>query len=77
MDMLKKIFPVSFRKDDVAGLVIGILIYLAIGLVAGLIIGLVPSLPVLGLIKWILGTVMEIYCLTGIVLAILHFVKVV
>ncbi len=75
MDSLKKLFPFSFRNDGVAGLIIGIVIYVVLCAVAGLIIGLVPNLIVLGVIKWILGLLIEIYGLVGIVLAILHFVK--
>ena len=40
MDLLKKIFPLSFKyADTVANLIIGILIYVVAGAVVGVILG--------------------------------------
>ena len=51
MDILKKVFPLSFKYvGEVAQLVIGILIYLVAGIVAGAVIGLLAQIPVLGII---------------------------
>ena len=85
MDILKKIFPLSFKRtDSVANLVIGILIYLLAGIVAGAVIALATMIadwiPVLGgLLAWALGVVgslVGLYVLVGIVLQILVFAKV-
>lgn len=85
MDLLKKLFPISFGAKDVASLIIKILIYLVVAVIGGAILwlaGVIAALiPLLGgLILWVLsiiGTLLDIYALAGIVIAILNFCKVV
>ena len=85
MDILKKVFPLSFKRtDSVANLVIGIIIYLLAGIVASAVIVLATMItgwvPVLGaLIGWVLGVVgslVGLSVLVGIVLQIRAFAKV-
>lgn len=77
MDMLKKVFPISFKyADTVANLIIGILIYLVGGAVAGAVIGWLSAIPLIGLVFSLVGSVLGIYCLAGIVIEVLLFVKV-
>ena len=83
MELLKKFFPFSFGAKDTSALVIKIIVYIAVMVAAGLLlslIGLVSGwIPVLGaLIGWILGavgSVIEVYCVIGITLAVLDFLK--
>ncbi len=86
MELLKKLFPFSFKKsEDVANLVISIIIYAVIGLVAGAIIGVSPMLvnwiPVVGaILGWVLGiigSIVDLYIVAGIVLKILVYTKVI
>ena len=84
MDMLKKFFPYSFGAKDVTALVIKIIVYVVAMVAGGLLLGLIGLIsgwiPVLGaIIGWILGaigTVIEVYCVIGIVLSILDYLKV-
>lgn len=85
MDMLKKIFPLSFKeKKDVAALVINLIIHLVVAIIGGAVIALAGMLtgwiPVLGaLIGWVLGiigTLVSAYCLIGGVLSVLDYLKV-
>lgn len=77
MDLLKKIFPLSFKyADTVANLIIGILIYVVAGAVVGVILGWLSLIPILGLIFSLVSTVLGIYCLAGIVIEVLLFTKV-
>lgn len=77
MDLLKKLFPLSFKYvGSVANLVIGILIYLVGDVVAGAIIGLLAKLPVLGFIFSLVGSLVGLYCLAGIVILVLVYCKV-
>ena len=85
MDVLKKIFPLAFKKrEDVKSLVIGILVQILAVIVAGLVIWLATAItgwiPVVGaLIGWILGIVsslLGLYCLVSIILSILAYAKV-
>ena len=71
MDILKKLFPLSFKaKKGIGGLLVNILIHLVADLVAGLIIGLIP---ILGLLGGLIG----LYFTVGIVLSILDYLKVI
>ncbi len=77
MELLKKIFPLSFKfSDSVANLVIGILIYLVAGAVAGVAIGLLAKIPVVGILIGLVGGLVDLYCLAGIVIQVLDFCKV-
>jgi len=77
MDLLKKVFPFSFKAKDLGKFIVSLLIYIVIGVVGGLVIGLLAKIPVIGLLAGILGALLDLYGLIGIVLAILVFVKVV
>lgn len=85
MDLLKKIFPISWKyKNEVKDLVIGIIIYLVAGIIGGVLLaiaGLFTGIPVLGAILGILlravGALIDIYVIAGIVIEILLFAKVI
>jgi len=77
METLKKYFPISFKYTaDVANLIIGILIYIVIGIVAGVIISVCNAIPILWIVTGIVGTLIDIYCVAGVVIQILVFAKV-
>ena len=86
MDLLKKIFPISFKyKDSGKDLAIGIIVHIVVVILAGVLIWLATALTgwlpeVVGnLIGWILGIVsglIGLYALVGIILEILAFAKV-
>lgn len=84
MDSLKKIWAFSFvtQKKNVSSLVINLIIWVVAAVIAGLMIGLAGwiggLLPEIlsGLIGWVLriiGTVVDLYCVIGIVLSILYY----
>ena len=75
MDMLKKYFPFSFKAKDVKDLVINIVIYLVVSIVSGWVLGLIGAIPVIGLIADLVGALLGLYCLVGIVLALLDYFK--
>ena len=78
MEQLKKLFPLSFGLEDVKKLVIAIVIYLVVDLVCGLVCSILGIIPLLdGIAAWVLGTLVGIYTLVGIVLAVLSFLKIV
>lgn len=78
MDKLKSIFPFSFRGKDIVSLLVSILIYIGIGLVLGVVCWIVGKIPLIGgLASWLIGLIGGIYELVGIVLAVLHFLKIV
>lgn len=85
MDLLKKLFPISWKyKSEVKDLIIGIIIYAVAGVIggallsiAGLITGWVPVLgDLVGIILGAIGALIEIYIIAGIVIEVLLFAKV-
>ena len=77
MDTLAKIFPISYRfSDTVENLIIGILIYVFGGAIAGFLIGFLTSIPIIGIVFSLAGSVLGTYCVGGIVISALLFAKV-
>ena len=76
MDMLKKIFPFSNVKEkDVKALVISIVIYIVASAVINFVLSLIGKLPLVGIVTDIVGWAVGVYCLVGIVLAVLNFLN--
>ena len=86
MDILKKIFPLSFKEmKDVKDLLINGVVYVIVAVLAAIAILLATMItgwvPVLGAAAgWILGLVgglIDLYAVVGIVLAVLVYFKVI
>ena len=77
MDMLKKIFPLSFKATELKPFIITLVIYIVADIICGAVIGLLAKIPVLGIIFGLLGSVVGIYMFVGLIFAILYFVKVI
>lgn len=75
MDFVKKLWPTPFKikEKDVTSLVVQLVIFLLICLVVGVLIGVLAKLPIIGIIFWIVGGLMEAYSIVGVVLCILKF----
>ncbi len=70
MEILKKLFPLSFKKkDSIGALIVNILIHIVADAIAGVIIFL---LPILGFLGGLIG----LYFTVGIVLTILDYLKI-
>ena len=77
MDILKKLFPISFNyASDLAQLIIGILIYIVGGAIAGTVIGFLTGIPLVGWLFGLVGSLLGTYCFAGIVIQVLVFLKV-
>lgn len=78
MDTLKKLFPYSFKaKKDIGALIVNVLIYLAFDIVAGAVIGLLSGLPLIGWVFGLVGGLLGLYVTAGLVISILHYLKLV
>ena len=55
MDILKSLFPWSFKNKTMKDLIISILIYMAINIVGGLVFGLLSVVPLIGFVFSLLG----------------------
>ncbi len=77
LNALKPYFPHAFKANSVKSLVIGLLIYAVIAAVANIVFGLLDNIWIIGFIFSVIGWVVDIYCVAGVILAILVFLKVV
>ena len=50
MDILKKVFPLSFKVEDLKAFVIALVVYVLVDIVCGVVIGLLVKIPVIGVI---------------------------
>ena len=75
---LEKFVKLNFKCNaELFTMLVKIAAYLVFGVVAGIVLGIVGAiLPILGLVWWVVGTIVEVYNIAGIVLTILDFLKV-
>lgn len=77
IDALKKFFPLSFKEGDTKQLIVTIVIYVIVALVVGLVLGLLGKIPLIGWIFRLVSWLIRVYCIAGVVLAILYFLNIV
>lgn len=77
LDAIKKYFPHAFKANDVKSLIIGLVVYALIAFVAGLVLGFLGIIPIIGFVCGIVGWLVDIYCIAGVILSILVFLKIV
>ncbi len=76
MELLKKIWPFSFDTNKVSNLVIKAIVYVLIGVIFSVLIGLLRNVPVLNVIFYIVGPLVDLYVIAGLVVMFLNFFKV-
>lgn len=79
MDTLRKFWPTPFKikEKDLASFLIQLIIFVVVCAVVGVLFGVLGGIPILGVIFWVLGSLLEIYSIVGIVLCILIFLGIV
>lgn len=77
MDKLTPYFPLNAKvdKNNIVSLIVVIAIYIVVAAILAFIISLISAIPIVGIIGWVAGTLVGIYELVGIILAVLTFVK--
>lgn len=76
MDTLKKIFPLSFGLTELAKLILAIIIYAVIGVIGGTLSAFFAWFPLVGIPFVMLGSLIGIYVTSGIIIAILSYLKI-
>lgn len=74
--MLKSIFPFSYRANSVGGLVVAIIGYLLAGAVISFLFSWLGGLWLIGWLFSIIMSIIDLYFLAGIVIAVLVFTKI-
>ena len=75
MNNLQNLWPTPFKikKGSLGSFLIQLIIFIVICAVVGWLFSVLGGIPILGVIFWILGILLEIYSIVGIVLCILCF----
>lgn len=85
MDLIKKAWPYAFKVErNVSSLVVNLIMWVVASVCAGLVLWLASALtswiPVLGaligIIVSLLGSLLELYCVIGLVLTVLVFLDI-
>lgn len=78
MDILKQIFPIAFKSADKNEFISSLIIHIIVLIIGGALLAVIGALelPVLGWILGIVGTLLDLYCLGGIAISILIFLKI-
>ena len=73
----RSFFPLNgrVRSRDIGSLIVCVILYLVISGVAGLIEWVIGWVPVLGWVVSILAWLIGVYCLVGIILAVIDCFK--
>lgn len=77
MENLKNFFPLNARvqQGNATSLLTTIILYIVISAVIGVFLGLINWLPLIGWIFRILGSLVGLYSLIGIILAIVTYTQ--
>ena len=75
MKALLPFFPLSAGSDTPMGLLISIVCYLVASVIFGNLLAVLSKIPIVNLLVGIAGTIVWAYCVIGIILAILIFLK--
>ncbi len=76
MDKLKQLFPLSFRGTEMKDMIVSVILYIVVAAIASVLIWVVALIPIVNLVVGIVGTLVDIYVLVGIVLAVLNYFNV-
>lgn len=73
--MLKQLWPTPYKikKGDLGSFLIQLIVFIIIVAVVGWLFSVLGKIPILGIIFWILGGLLEVYSVVGIVLCVLRF----
>lgn len=73
---MRAFFPLSAKAYDLKTLLIISLIYIAASVATGVVLGLLSWIPLLGTVFTIVSQLIDLYCLAGIVVAIMIYFKI-
>ncbi len=75
--MLKKIFPFSYRANNVTNLIITVLVYLVAGALISFLFGWIGAIPLVGWVIGVLISIIDLYLFVGLVVSVLVFLGIV
>lgn len=73
---MREFFPLSAKALDLKSLIIVILIYIAASVLSGIVFNLFMGILILGKVASIISQLIDLYCLAGIVVAIMLYFRI-
>lgn len=79
MDLVKKLWPTPFKikKGNLVSFLVQLIIFLVICAVVGWLFTVLSKIAVVGVVFYVVGSLMGIYSIVGAVLCILRFIGIV
>ena len=73
---MRELFPLSAKVKDVKSLIISILLYIVVSVVTGFVLGFFTAIPLVGTVIGFISSLIDLYCLGGMVISIMILAKV-
>ena len=79
MDLIKKLWPTPFKikKGNLISFLVQLLIFLIICAVIGWLFTVLSKIAIVGVVFYVVGSLMGIYAIVGAILCVLRFIGVV
>lgn len=79
MDLIKKLWPTPFKikKGNLISFLVQLLIFLIICAVIGWLFTVLSKIAIVGVVFYVIGSLMGIYAIVGAILCVLRFIGVV
>lgn len=79
MDLIKKLWPTPFKikKGNLLSFLVQLLIFLIICAVIGWLFTVLSKIAIVGVVFYVVGSLMGIYAIVGAILCVLRFIGVV
>ena len=69
---MRKVFPLSFKGKNLKSVILSTLIYTLITVAVSLVVGLISLSGTIGIVVNIIRQIVLLYCVSGIVVAVLN-----
>ena len=78
-NFLRTLWPIPFKvkKHHLGSFLWRLICFIVVAALFGILMGVLANIPVVGIIFSIVGSLMDAYCVVGVVLCILKFVGVI
>ncbi|MBQ6552818.1 MAG: hypothetical protein IJL83_04295 [Clostridia bacterium] len=79
MDLIKKLWPTPFKikKGNLISFLVQLLIFLIICAVIGWLFTVLSKIAIVGVVFYVVGSLMGIYAIVGAILCVLRFIGIV
>lgn len=79
MDFVKMLWPTPFniKEKDLTSFVVQLIVFAIVIIVASVLMWVLAFLPIIKVVVWLLGGLLDVYAVVGVILCILKFLGIV